>query len=144
MCGVDCWNGAALFQKFSLSIRWYISALKHPRMQRKVECIRAPPKGGRYWEIHPRRPRDFLRPEGQGKSPGWRGWISHYLQRLRFGSISFPDLATPLSPQPSVGSGGHTGCFRCRWVQLIYYHPIGDYDNEEFAWVSCLDRLKGR
>ena len=27
------------------------------------ECIRAPPKRGRYWEIHPRRPRDFLRPE---------------------------------------------------------------------------------
>ena len=28
-------------------------------------CIRAPPKRGRYWEIHPRRPRDF---ESRGKS----------------------------------------------------------------------------
>ena len=27
------------------------------------DCIRAPPRRGRYWEIHPRRPRDFLRPE---------------------------------------------------------------------------------
>ena len=26
-------------------------------------CIRAPPKRGRYWEIHPRRPRDFPRPK---------------------------------------------------------------------------------
>ena len=47
-------------------------------MQRKVECIRAPPKGGRYWEIHPRRPRDFPRPErfpegeARGKSRGSR------------------------------------------------------------------------
>ena len=32
------------------------------------ECIRAPPKRGRYWEIHPRRPRyvprEILRVEG--------------------------------------------------------------------------------
>ena len=26
----------------------------------KGECIRAPTKRGRYWEIHPQRPRDFL------------------------------------------------------------------------------------
>ena len=41
-------------------------------------CIRAPPKRGRYWEIHPRRPRDFPRPErspegeARGKSRGSR------------------------------------------------------------------------
>ena len=59
----------------------------------KGHCIRAPPKRGRYWEIHPRSPRDFPRPErfpkgearpegnfeGRGKSRGRRGWISQYL-----------------------------------------------------------------
>ena len=47
-----------------------------------LHCIRAPPRRGRYWEIHPRRPRDFPRPErnleGRGKSWGRRGWISQY------------------------------------------------------------------
>ena len=39
------------------------------------ENVRTPPKLGRYWEIHPRRPRDFRRPkrfpkgEARGKSP---------------------------------------------------------------------------
>ena len=35
------------------------------------------------WEIHPRRPKDFPRPErnleGREKSGGRRGWISQYL-----------------------------------------------------------------
>ena len=39
-----------------------------------VQCIRALPKQGRYREIHPRRPGDFLRPKrnvkGRGKSRG--------------------------------------------------------------------------
>ena len=41
-------------------------------------CIRAPPRRGRYWEIHPRRPKDFPRPErfpegeARGKSRGSR------------------------------------------------------------------------
>ena len=45
-------------------------------------CIRALPRRGRYGEIHPRRPRDFLRPErfpegeARGKSRGRRGRIS--------------------------------------------------------------------
>ena len=43
-----------------------------------VECIRAPPRRGRYWEIHPWRPKDFPRPErfpegeARGKSRGSR------------------------------------------------------------------------
>ena len=42
------------------------------------QCIRAPPRRGRYWEIHPRRPKDFPRPErfpegeARGKSRGSR------------------------------------------------------------------------
>merc|ERR1712055_825239 len=41
-------------------------------------CVRAPPRRGRYWEIHPRRPKDFPRPErfpegeARGKSRGSR------------------------------------------------------------------------
>ena len=41
-----------------------------------LDCIRAPPRRGRYWEIHPRRPKDFPRPErfpegeARGKSRG--------------------------------------------------------------------------
>ena len=43
-----------------------------------LDCIRAPPRRGRYWEIHPRRPKDFPRPErfpegeARGKSRGSR------------------------------------------------------------------------
>ena len=58
------------------------------------ENVRTPPKLGRYWEIHPLRPRDFPRPLrfpsgfALGKSLGsreisWaRGWISQYLPRF--------------------------------------------------------------
>ena len=53
------------------------------------DCICAPPKRGRYWEIHPRPPGNFPRPEGnlegRGKSRGRRGWISQY--RPSFGGI---------------------------------------------------------
>ena len=44
----------------------------------ETDCIRAPPRRGRYWEIHPRRPKDFPRPErfpegeARGKSRGSR------------------------------------------------------------------------
>ena len=55
----------------------------------KYECIRAQPRRGRYWEIHPRRPKDFPRPErfpeGEASFGGartisqhqffYRGWI---------------------------------------------------------------------
>ena len=34
-------------------------------------CIRAPPKRGRHWEIHPRRPRDFPRPERFPEGEAW-------------------------------------------------------------------------
>ena len=55
---------SSVFQSFG---RWHL-----------WQCIRAPPRRGRYWEIHPRRPRDFLRPErfpegeARGKSRGSR------------------------------------------------------------------------
>ena len=45
---------------------------------KSANCIRAPPRRGRYWEIHPRRPKDFPRPErfpegeARGKSRGSR------------------------------------------------------------------------
>ena len=40
------------------------------------ECIRAPSKRGRYWEIHPRCPRDVPRaqPDGHLEDRGQRGW----------------------------------------------------------------------
>ena len=52
--------------------------LIHPRWIDDEENVRTPPKLGRYWKIHPRRPRDFLRPErfpegeARGKSRGSR------------------------------------------------------------------------
>ena len=40
-------------------------------------CIRTLPREGMYWVVHPRRPKDFPRPErcpeGRGKSRGRRG-----------------------------------------------------------------------
>ena len=67
-----------------------IKLMHNCRNSPKLLCIRAPPRRGRYWEIHPRRPisrdpRDFPRAkpegniEGRGKSRGRRGWISQYL-----------------------------------------------------------------
>ena len=38
------------------------STHQQPFIQQQ-ECIRAAPRRGRYWEIHPRRPRGFPRPE---------------------------------------------------------------------------------
>ena len=79
------------------TVPWAIFPNTLPREQ-EVYCIRAPPKRGRYWEIHPRRPRDFLRPErfpegnleGRGKSLGRRGWISQYLRSFG-GAQTFSD-----------------------------------------------------
>ena len=34
-----------------------------PFNNKRTDCIRAPPRRGRYWEIHPRRPKDFSRVE---------------------------------------------------------------------------------
>ena len=50
----------------------------NPSLLMMTDCIRAPPRRGRYWEIHPRRPKDFPRPErfpegeARGKSRGSR------------------------------------------------------------------------
>ena len=59
-------------------VDWIDSVKINPSLVMMRECIRAPPRRGRYWEIHPRRPRDFLRPErfpegeARGKSRGSR------------------------------------------------------------------------
>ena len=56
------------------SIEWVSNLLRF----HNPHYICAPPKRRRYWEIHPRRPRDFLRPErfpegeARGKSRGSR------------------------------------------------------------------------
>ena len=47
----------------------------NPSLVMMRECIRAPPRGGRYWEIHPRRPisrdpRDFPRAKSEGNLEG--------------------------------------------------------------------------
>ena len=62
---------------------WPFTSWADTQPSKLVDCIRAPPRRGRYWEIHPRRPRDFPRPErfpedeARGKSRGSR--ISQYL-----------------------------------------------------------------
>ena len=84
-------------------------------------CIRAPPKQGRYWEIHPQRPRDILRPkrfsqgEAWGKSWGsrerWRGCISQYLHHfggLRTFSSSLIHLQRWIRKSIPVGRKGLT------------------------------------
>ena len=57
----------------------------NPSLVMMRECIRTLPRGGMYWVVHPRRPRDFPRTErcpkgkargtsqGRGKSRGRRG-----------------------------------------------------------------------
>ena len=68
-------------------------------------CIRAPPRRGRYWEIHPRRLRDFPRPEGRGKSRGRRAWISQFLPSFggvrTFSSSSILSLGMDQEIHPS-------------------------------------------
>ena len=66
-------------QRVSLgqSTKGFLDPLPEERLL-MIECIRAPPRRGRYWEIHPRRPKDFPRPErfpegeARGKSRGSR------------------------------------------------------------------------
>ena len=80
-----------------------------------IYCIRAPPRRGRYWEIHPRRPKDFPRPErfpegeARGKSFGPQGWISQYLPS--FGGARTDNLSASIFLQgldqkiPPCGQG---------------------------------------
>ena len=81
------------------------------KWEKRTDCIRAPPRRGRYWEIHPRRPRDFLRAklegnlEGRGKSRGRRGWISQFLPSFggvrTFSSSSILSLGMDQEIHPS-------------------------------------------
>ena len=53
-----------------------------------AHCIRAPPRGGRYWEIHPRRPisrdpRDFPRAKPEGNLEG-RGKSERFSEAVGF------------------------------------------------------------
>ena len=61
---------------------WYNTKVQRTGEQKThgtldMECIRAPQKRGRYWEIHPRRPRDFPRvnPEGNLSTGSGQGRI---------------------------------------------------------------------
>ena len=72
------WQVFLLNQYKSLN---YLNVLNFPYglyIAQCEHCIRAPPRRGRYWEIHPRRPKDFPRPErfpegeARGKSRGSR------------------------------------------------------------------------
>ena len=97
-------------------------------------CIRAPPRRGRYWEIHPRRPRDFPRPErfpegeARGKSRGSREilraegmdfpippsfwWSTDTFSHHRQGRIDFNTV------NPSLSRGMNFLIHLCRWISL--------------------------
>ena len=68
-----CWD-SQVWEEERFNIKQF-----QKRNEKKVkDCIRAPPRRGRYWKIHPRRPKDFPRPErfpegeARGKSRGSR------------------------------------------------------------------------
>ena len=72
-------QGGIDFNTVNPSLSRGMDFLIHPcRWVDDEENVRTPPKRGRYWEIHPRRPRDFPRPErfpegeARGKSRGSR------------------------------------------------------------------------
>ena len=95
-------------------------------LEQHVHCIRAAPKRGRYWEIHPLRPRDFPRPSrfpsGLGKSLGRRGWISQYLPRLggaRIQSLSINFSSGSGSRNPFVDCPRDTLCFPTYYVIIV-------------------------
>ena len=76
-----------------------------------LDCIRAPPKRGRYWEIHPRRPRDFMRPErfpegeARGKSRG-DGFPNTSLVLVEYGHSLIINISTGSgSENPSLWRG---------------------------------------
>ena len=60
----------------------------NPSLVMMRECIRAPPRRGRYWEIHPRRPisrdpRDFPRAKPEGNLEG-RGKSERFSEAVGF------------------------------------------------------------
>ena len=60
----------------------------NPSLLMMRECIRAPPRRGRYWEIHPRRPisrdpRDFPRAKPEGNLEG-RGKSERFSEAVGF------------------------------------------------------------
>ena len=72
-------KGRIDFNTVNPSLPTGMDFLIHPcRWIDDEENVRTPPKRGRYWEIHPRRPRDFRRPkrfpesEAREKSRGSR------------------------------------------------------------------------
>ena len=61
---------------------------KPPDSVKSLKCIRAPPRRGRYWEIHPRRPisrdpRDFPRAKPEGNLEG-RGKSERFSEAVGF------------------------------------------------------------
>ena len=118
-----------------------------------MECIRAPPKRGRYWEFHPQRPRDFLRPErfpegeARGKSRGSREisraegtdfpFFHHYQGSIDFNTVNI---------HCTVGmyflvSTGNRGDIEWHDLQRSYY-PIHSLLTGVYDQVSnFLDKL---
>ena len=72
----NCVPQTFMQRRINQSVNFKLLLGQHPLCI--VDCIRAPPRRGRYWEIHPRCPKDFPRPErfpegeARGKSRGSR------------------------------------------------------------------------
>ena len=71
--------------------------------EQAVYCIRTLPRGGMYWIVHPRRPRDFPRPERcpEGEARGTsRGPFCHFLahENGHFWRFHVPKNGTSSAP----------------------------------------------
>ena len=87
-------NLSSLNNFIILIIFWFILRSKGDdtmmvtMMLKNLYCIRAPPRGGRFWEIHPRRlisrdPRDFTRAKPDGNLEG-RGKSERFSEAVGF------------------------------------------------------------
>ena len=86
-----------LFHSIHLSKMCAISTKQNYQEYQQIPlCIRAPPKQGRYWEIHPQRPRDILRPKRFSQGEAWgKSWGSREITIAIFDS-QFPNTSLVL------------------------------------------------
>ena len=97
--GESCWN---VRERFTGREPWKPHFPLLPLPPPPMQCIRAPSRRGRYWEIHPRRPRFS---ETRLISRGRRGYISQLHGMLLINSMAGMKRAEQMSEKLEFAQG---------------------------------------
>ena len=106
----------------------------------KADCIRAPPRRGRYWEIHPRRPKGNLK--GRGKSGGQRGWIFQYLpgfdgaRTISQHQFFYREWIRKSFPVDREGLTVLKSILPCWWWQIVRFTWISTIQDYQEDWTK--------